>query len=745
MFHAVLNTKTQLSKALFLGTCSIVALTAARADEVQPAPIQVAQAQTAAATEDRSNSIAIGEILVTARGFAADLAPSKSSLQTTQPQSIINRQFIEDAVAQTTDLFAIALISPSTSGYGKNGPGLAESKTVLRGFQDGEFNVTFDGIPFGDTNNPTHHTTAYFPSSTIGSVVVDRGPGNAGQLGQATFGGSINLFSMPLVDDFSGSQSMTVGSFNTYNFVTTGQTGTIQALNGARVMASLQEQDSSGYLTNSGFRSGNQTLKFQVPVTDNVRLTFFGTHNTDRYYQADSDGATLTQVAAFGKHFALSNDPLSPSYYQYNVTHKETDFEYIRLQADLAEGFYIDNNAYSYFYQNDTLSALDVTGATPNGTKAGPAGNKNVPGYSKNNEYRVWGDIFRVGKKFSFGELRTGIWWETASTKRYRLDYDFTLAPPGSAVMIPDPREKTAPLNIAYLQHSNWDQYQPFADFEWHPLNGLTVTPGVKYVNFKRSTNALVQQSSRVPASNEGTFEKTLPYATVNYLMQENWSAYFQYAKGFLVPELSVFQVVKPNVKALAPQTSTNYQVGTVFNAEHFSFDGDLYYIDFNNKVTSSVVAGETVFSNIGGAVYKGIEAQGTYAPMEGLAVFLNGSLNSAKKSTDGLQIAKAPKWTAGGGVFYKVNGVGLSLVDKVTGVQWASDGQPAAYRIKPYNNTDFTAFYDFTNLRLQAGVYNLFDSKNVTQVNPNSKGVAFDQYFFQAGRSYQLTVKASF
>jgi len=41
--------------------------------------------------------------------------------------------------------------------------------------------------------------------------VVDRGPGAAGQLGAASFGGSINLFSPEVSDVMGGSQSATYG------------------------------------------------------------------------------------------------------------------------------------------------------------------------------------------------------------------------------------------------------------------------------------------------------------------------------------------------------------------------------------------------------------------------------------------------------------------------------------------------------------------------------------------------------
>ena len=39
--------------------------------------------------------------------------------------------------------------------------------------------MTFDGIPFNDTNDPTHHSWVFFPAQTIGSTVFDRSPGSA--------------------------------------------------------------------------------------------------------------------------------------------------------------------------------------------------------------------------------------------------------------------------------------------------------------------------------------------------------------------------------------------------------------------------------------------------------------------------------------------------------------------------------------------------------------------------------------
>jgi iron complex outermembrane receptor protein len=46
-------------------------------------------------------------------------------------------------------------------------------------------------------------------------MVIERGPGNASNLGQATFGGSINLFSKELSNDFRFTPYLTYGTWNT--------------------------------------------------------------------------------------------------------------------------------------------------------------------------------------------------------------------------------------------------------------------------------------------------------------------------------------------------------------------------------------------------------------------------------------------------------------------------------------------------------------------------------------------------
>jgi len=215
-----------------------------------------------------------GAVSAPAKGTAQAVAPTQTSLNATQPESVISRSFIASSISPVSDYSAIAAIAPSvTGGISVNGPGLSETKNGLRGFKDGEFNVTFDGIPFGDTNGATHHSTSYFPASVIGGVTVERGPAKASDFGQATFGGSVNLFSRDLLQQQTIEPFAAYGSWNTRLLGTRVDSGTLTNLGDARMAVSVQDLTSDGYRTFSSLEGKNVMFKLEKPLGDHTLLT----------------------------------------------------------------------------------------------------------------------------------------------------------------------------------------------------------------------------------------------------------------------------------------------------------------------------------------------------------------------------------------------------------------------------------------------------------------------------------------
>jgi len=747
----------------------------------------------------------IETVVVTGTAFNAEVAPAKSSLDTMEPQTIINKSYIQDSVANTSDYTTILAIAPSLTGMDINGPGLSDGnvKNTLRGLPDGNFALLYDGIPFGDTNGPTHHSESYFPGTTIGSIDVDRGPGNAGNLGAATYGGSVNMFSETLTENQHTRGAVTYGSFDTTDFSANLQSGEFDFAGlKNRALFNFQGTNSQGYLTGQTTAHQNYLVKEQTEFAPGWTVTVFANYNGLFQHLNDKNGATAAQINAFGKDFALQEtDPNLATYQAYNFVSKKTDMDYVRLQGDFA-GFTLDDTAYTYAYVNKTVSATNIQqtaadilkGVTEgNGTIVGGTKFANdVPGYTKKNAYRVWGNILRLSRDYDFGwlsgQVRTGVWWEDAATQRARFDIDVqkciaNACDPWHSQTFADSslvsKTKSAAFDggfFEYNEHSSWSQYQPFIEVEMHPLPDLTVTPGFKYVWWDHSVNAELEQKTVPVVPFQGSFTTTqdLPFVMANYKLQPSWSVYAQYAKGIYIPDISAFENATPLSTNAAPkaETTTNYQFGTVYYADNFTFDADLYYIGVNNNIIfqSCTTApfngpiGETCALNTGTAFYKGIEGETTYAlgdafngMLDGLVLFVNGSLNSSK--TQGKWVQQAPMWTEASGLVYKTDLYRISVINKLVGQQYSDTSNSQFYKLGAYNNTDVKAALILGNFELGVGVYNLFNERNLLSVGINDKapiggvnvhdllnrGASLDQYYFQPSRSFQISVTGRF
>jgi iron complex outermembrane receptor protein len=799
-------------------------------------------AQSALAA-DADNQGQVETVVVTGTRFNVDAAPAKSSLTTTQPQTIIHKSYIEDSVAPTADYVNVLAIVPSLTGLSVNGPGLSDGnvKNTLRGLPDGQFGLAYDGIPFGDTNGPTHHSESYFPGSTIGSAEVDRGPGNAGTIGASTYGGTIKLYSEPLTEDFHLRQTGTGGSWNTFNFNTNIQSGDFDTFGvTSRALVNYQVSGSSGYLSAQSTHRENELLKTETEIAPSWTLTFFGSRNGLSQIVNDNNGATAAQVVAFGKPFALQNtDSRLPTFTGFNPEHKETDMEYLRLRGDVTDFFHVEDQFYTYAYVNKTVTTTNVTQTQANidaalglpvppgtaiaqglGTKVGgipfPT---DVPGYTKLNAYRVWGNTVRTAWDYAFGpvtgQLRVGLWSEWAATQRERFYLDVTQCAAANngfcngfqvelSGAFADQKTSSGTLfhgvsGVGYFEHTGWSQYQPFAELDIKPMENLVITPGIKYVWWEHTIdpNSLIKgkpptiYGATVPPNPSSfTTTRTLPFVTANYRYQPNWSFYFQYANGIYVPDITAFEVNTPILTFPKPQTTTNYQFGSVFYSDNFTADADIYYIESDNtiqqntcdKLTPPGPASDTCNFNAGTVTYKGIEGEATYAfddsqfdgMFDGLSIFANGSLNSAKAHTDPLnpnsptfQDKQAPFWTAASGLIYKYGPWKLSLIDKLVGQQYMDSPSKrpylngsSFYKLGAFNVMNFTGYYDFelagADLEIGGGIYNLLNDRSLVGVTINDKApiggasvqdytnrpASLDQYFFQPERSFQFTLK---
>jgi iron complex outermembrane recepter protein len=729
-----------------------------------------AQAQNA--TVSAPVNLDLGSVVAAGTGETADLAstpgtapyeaPSLTPLNSTQPTSVISQQTIQKQLIGSQSYADAATLSPSVSTISPNGPGLMENQGLtIRGFQDGQFNVTYDGIPIGDSNDFTHHSTSFFMDNDIGQVIVDRGPGTAETVGNATFGGTISIRTK---DPLATPTVTPYGEYGSYNTNLAGlelDTGAIQSANGTSAIVDVEHLGSSGALQNATQDRKNFFGKVVIPVNANTTVTLVAMYND--IYQNPSLGATAAQMQAYGHNYAYNNDPTSQSYWRYNNDHITTDMDYVDVASNLGNGWEFDGKLYTYGYYHHDLNGFDVGDQLPGGVTA-PGGAPNlvqltptgalqagVPGNNFTNSYRSVGTIDRWQKNFTVANmpsvLKFGVWYDHQSNTRGVSNVSITN---GNAV---DYNQNPGGPPFVREQENQLDTFQPYAQLDITPIQNLTLTGGLKYALFKRGIKDAFATPTLPNLGYEHDWGKVLPSFEARYSFSPNLSAYAQVAEGFLAPQVNFLNTANNAGNGFTPETTWNYQTGFAYQSQHLALGGDIYLVHFVNLVVAGpAVNGIVNYFNGGGAIYKGIEGDGTYTFDNGISLFANGALNKANFTSTNNYIAEVPQFTSNFGVIYNKNNIYASAIDQLVGGEYDINGGAANPRApgawyNPYNIVNLVGGYTFEhpmpNVRALDVKLNLDNITNQQQIiwSPGQANSGQDLYYVLPGVSAFVSV----
>jgi iron complex outermembrane receptor protein len=669
----------------------------------------------AGATEDISISLNVGELsqTVTVEGtvsVAAELAPSQSTLEARSAKSEISPEFVQNFASPVADYTELLNMAPGTFSVNPNGVGLGDSKTYFRGFADGQYTMLVDGIPFNDTNTPTHHSWAFFPSQFIAGIDFDRSPGSASTIGPTNFGGSINLLSrsVPYGMDIRGTAMY--GSFNTRMLaldLDSGQFGGKSRK--SSFVVNLHQMLSDGYQTYTYQKRVAGFLKYQYRLTDRTTFTVFAGLVDLWTNTPNTKGATRAQIAQFGDDYLMSGDPSQANYYGYNFYHVQTDFEYFGIRSDLGHGWKLDNKTYTYRYwnkQNYNGTTISKTSAT-----------------DKLNGYRKVGDVLAVDHESARGVFRTGLWYEWAYTDRYQIPSD--------------PRTWVDAALPNFHEHFITESLQPFAEYEYKVTRDLSLTAGIKLANYNMNFTQYPDNGKTVGNLNgaesithDATYRSWMPSLDARYKLKSNWTVYAQFATGSVIPPSSVFDTKNAAVAVLPKPTATKtYQLGSVLKFNRVTLDVDGYYSHFQNPYTSTPdPSGEPIYYQTGPSNTKGVEAESNILIGCGFSLYLNGTLGSARYQNTGLWVQNAPKNTETIGFTYRVRNWDLGFFNKRIGPMYNDNGSTnQAIAIDPFNVTNL--FLNYTvrgdsylrGTKIRFGVNNLLDKHSIVGVTAAS------------------------
>ncbi len=685
--------------------------------------------------------------------LAAATAPSGNLLEATSARTEVSSDFIHNFMSPVADYSEYVNYAPGTFSLNPNGIGLGQGSTYYRGFQDGQYTMTFDGIPFEDTNTPTHHSWANFPSGWTDSVDFDRSPGLASTFGPTNFGGSINLQSPPLFPDPDIRATFDYGSFNTRVVQLDADSGFFGKDNKNSFLMDIQQLLSDGYQTYNRQKRVAGYGKYQYRLSSKSSLTVYGGLVDIWTNTPKTTNPTRAQVAEFGDNYLMDGTPLlangspDPYYYGYNTYHVQTDFEYIAYNADLGGGWKFDTKAYTTRYWNKQFYQ---NGATVNLSSSKPSG------VDKLNGYRHAGDTAILSNESKYGVFRTGIWFDWSYTDRYQY-------PSNILTQLDTPLPN-------FHEHFITTAVQPFAEYEWHAAPKFSLTVGVKDANYGISLNqyqdaktvlCLGGKTGTDPVtgapiciggpqfvSHSTNYNSWLPNIAARYSLRSTWSVYAQWAEGSVIPPSAVFDVTGGVVETPPkPTLAKTYQVGSVMKYRRWTLDADAYYIHFQNAYDTYTDPNTEEPDSVatGPSNSKGIEAETNVVLPYGFTLYANGTMGSAKYQggptfpNGGEWVANTPKnvetvsllwhhtdWSAGFvdkrvGTMYNDNTT-LNYVINGISIPYPVD---QAVTINPF--TLYNVFADYTikgssflrGSKIGLAVNNLANSHNIVGITP--------------------------
>lgn len=649
---------------------------------------------------------------------ASSSAPSKGSLDARSALSEVSDQFVRDFTSPVADYSQVLQMAPGMFSYSSNGVGLGDNKTTMRGLADSNSVIAFDGIPFNDTNGVSHHAWVFFPSQFTGGAVIDRSPGSAATIGQATFGGSINLLSRDLD---SQQRTSVTGSYGTWNTSLVGiehATGQFGPDGRSNLLVNVQQMKSDGYQTYNQQKRDAASLKYRYQLSDSTTVTLFSSWLNLTNNTPNIKGVSRANYDQGNYNALLSDDPAKPNYWGYNFYDISTAFNYVGVTTDLGGGWKLDDKAYVYRYWNQQ----HYNGATISASSA----------IDKLNSYLTKGNVLRLSQESSLGVLRTGVWYDYAKSFRYQI-----------------PSDPRTWLNQAAPNFSETYQtttVQPYIEYEFHVTPALRITPGVKYASYKQNFRHLQDNGGAVSTlggvynkasgtitggapyiDNSVKYTDTLPSLDLHYQLAPTWSAYAQIARGDQIPATGVFDVANAKVATTPKATkSTTTQLGTVWQSEKWNLSADIYRIRLDSPYSSSLdpVSGEPVYYLNGKEISQGVEAEGTVMLGNGFSVYGNATFGSTKYDT-GKWVAGAPADTETLSLNYQHAGWNTGLFFKRVGKVYADNGAThEAFGIDPVTLANLFINYRLKNpvsfaklAKLQIGVNNLFNRHSIVDI----------------------------
>jgi iron complex outermembrane recepter protein len=691
--------------------------------------------------------------------------------------SKIKRKSIEEKyTVQDIPEFLSSL--PSTTFYSENGNGIGYNYLSIRGFDQRRISVSINGIP---QNDPEDHNVYWldFPDllASTDLIQVQRGAGS-GVSGYPAIGGSINIITSNFSNDPMVNFSASAGSYNVRKYSASFSSGLIDKK--YSIYAKLSQILSSGYRNMSW-------VKFNSYYLSAVRYDKNLTTQINFYGGPIADGLAYTGLPKF----AVKNKELRRANYSYWETDDQGNYTYtLNRRPDEIENFTqphyellnelqlnknLTLNSALFLVTGDGFFDFDGSWADTSYlrlTKENgfmPDGNPQNVLIRVQVENRQFGWIPRLSYKHDGGELIIGgefrkhksIHWGSINYGEnlpagLNKDFRYYFFNGGKDIIngfvhetynVNENLNLLGEIQLAYNKYKLYNEKYLNNDFS---ISNFFFNPRLG-INFKFNPyNNIYFSFARVSR------EPRL----VNYYDASESSGGAQ--PQFELNPDGTFNFNKPLVK---PETMNDFELGSAFTTDDYSFSINLFYMLFDNEIVSNGQVdrfGQPVTGNVKSTIHKGIELSGNAKFLDGFEALINATYSSNKISEGSTfisypnpnnsdqsvvsaidlsvnRISGFPDFLANAGISYNKNGIFLQLLGKYIG-SFFSDNYDD--KLKIYSNL-YPGFIDYADNKndayFTANFYGSYEVNIFNSLNPSKIYLQVENIFDNLYSAYAI------
>lgn len=591
--------------------------------------------------------------------------------------------------------------------------------------------VMIDGVPaaFAPYGQP-QLSMAPISAGNLDSIDVVRGAGSV-RYGPQNVGGVINFVTRAIPKDFSGDVSTTLETSAHGGWKHTESTflgGT--ADNGLGAALLYTGVNGNGYRSsNNGNDIDDVLFKTHWALTDSDELSL-----NFHYYDARADmPGGLTQAQYDHNPYQSDRD-----YDNFTGRRKDVSLKWLHQIDDATQlevlTYYTDS------FRGSTIAARDQ---------------KTLSSYPRS--YHT----FAVEPRLSHLFIGDSVSQEVSIGVRYLKE---AMHEQSSRLALIDNTPTVTPTSDGHISQDRTGGTEATAFYidDKIDVGNWTITPGVRFEHISTDwherpvlgTNGVrVQAKDRSVESNE-----PLPALSVMYHLSDAWKLFANYETSF--GSLQYFQLAQGGIgnqtaSGLEAEKAKTYEIGTRYDDGTWGGELTAFYIDFDHEL--QYISNDIGWTNLGATQHQGIEASAHYdlaaldPRLDGLSANAGFTYTRATYQGDipgfkGRDLPFYSRQVATAGLRYEVNrwtwnldafaqskqrapGTGMNADGSFNGnyiTQPSADGQ---YGDMPgYVTWQVRGGYDFgqqlSNLKLGAGVRNLFDRQYFTRSSDNNSGI---------------------